>query len=448
MNEKKKVVTRIAPSPTGNFHIGTARVALFNFIYAKQHGGEFVLRIEDTDFGRCTPEFEQNILDGMQWLGLTYDRFAKQSERTELYTKKLAELIENDKAYVSKEVAKDGSLREVEVVRLRNSGKDITFTDEVHGDITFNTTELGDFVIARSVTDPLYHLAVVIDDEDMGVTHVIRGDDHISNTPRQILIAEAFGYERPTYAHLPLILATDRSKLSKRKGAVAVSDYKALGFLPEAVINYLALLSWNSGTEKELYTLEELIRDFSLSQVQKAGAVFDIEKFKWLQKEHKKKLPKEIVQAELLQTLSSYPALCEVFTRSEKASTDIMERFPLISDLLCAVEAGEYDFYMHTPVVTKEGLVWAKDPKPEGVKGRLDTLYTLLETVTEDAFLYDEIKSAVLDFAETEGKGGVLWPMRYALSGKDRSPDPFLLAEAVGKQETLLRIKNASTVCV
>lgn len=444
----QKVVTRIAPSPTGRFHIGTARTALFNFLYAKKMNGSFLTRIEDTDRERCKKEYEDDILENMEWLGLSYDQLERQSERTEVYTEKLTEIIDTGAAYVSKEMAKDGSGREVKVVRLRNPGKTITFTDVVRGDITFDTTELGDFVIARSITDPLYHFVVVVDDALMGVTHVIRGEDHVSNTPRQILIMEALGYTQPVYVHLPLILASDRSKLSKRKGAVSVTEYRAQGYTKEAINNYLALLGWNPGTDDEIFTMEELVEAFSLEGIQKGGAIFDVEKLKWIQREHKKLLPEDELLRALKDGLRAYPALVEVLERSKKATEDILERFVLISDLHEAIEAGEYDFYITQPVVTKEGLTWKKDKNPNTVHERLETLTSLLEKLDANTFTYEAVKDAVWEYAEAEGKGDVLWPMRYALSGKERSPDPFVLAEALGKDETLARLKLAYDVCI
>jgi glutamyl-tRNA synthetase len=443
MSNSKKVRTRIAPSPSGFFHIGTARTALFNYLYTKQQGGVFIVRIEDTDKARTEQKYEDDILDGLAWLGLTYNELYRQSERTDFYVSKLEELIANDKAYVSKEKAKDDETRDVEVIRLRNSGKLITFTDSLRGEITFDTTELGDFVIARSRTDPLYHFAVVVDDADMGITHVIRGDDHISNTPRQILIQEAFGFEQPEYTHLPMILATDRSKMSKRKGAVAVTEYRKQGYLAGAILNYLALLGWNPGTEKELYTLPELIQDFSFTHLQKSGAVFDIEKLKWLNKEHRKLLPFEDVAKELKTQICGNTGILEALTRSEMAVEDLLERFSTWKDLLDAVEKGEYDFYEKRPEITKEALTWKKDTSPENIQTRLTKLVELLTDVDEKGFTYDSVKSAVWVFTEEEGKGAVLWPMRVALSGKERSPDPFLLAEALGKEETLARLTSA-----
>lgn len=440
---EKKVRTRIAPSPSGFFHIGTARTSLFNYLFAKQQKGEFIVRIEDTDKLRTEKRYEEDILDGLAWLGLTYDELYRQSERTDFYVEKIRELIENDKAYISREKAKDDETREVEIVRLRNPGKILTFNDTLRGDITFDTAELGDFVIARSLHDPLYHFAVVVDDAVMDITHVIRGDDHVSNTPRQILIQEAFGFPRPVYTHLPMILAPDRSKMSKRRGAVAVTEYRAHGFLPSAIINYLALLGWNPGTEKEIYSLEELIQDFSLEHLQRSGAVFDIEKLQWINKEHRKLIPYDDVVHDLIVHLKNNPDLLAVLHRSPRAVQDLLERFATWKELDEAIDAGEFDFYTQEPEVTREGLVWKKDPVPDGVKERLVKIAELLDAVDSTTFNYENVKNAVWEYAEAEGKGGVLWPMRFALSGKERSPDPFLLAEALGKEETLKRITSA-----
>jgi glutamyl/glutaminyl-tRNA synthetase len=253
----RPVVTRIAPSPTGNLHIGTARTALFNYLFARQNNGKFILRIEDTDRARSTAEFEQNILDGLAALGLKADgKITRQSERIDLYRDKIKQLIDSGRAYVSSESV--GTNREV--IRLKNDGIQVTFQDLIHGEITFDTTELGDLVIAKKIDEPLFHLTVVVDDAEMGITHVIRGEDHISNTARQILIQEALGYWRPAYAHLPLILAPDRSKLSKRHGATAVSDFLAQGYLPAALVNFMALLGWSpqagpQGTDQEVFDM-------------------------------------------------------------------------------------------------------------------------------------------------------------------------------------------------
>jgi len=286
-----KVIVRIAPSPTGPIHIGNIRTALFNYIFAKQNRGKCLLRIEDTDKERSKKEYEDNIIENLKWLGLETDsKIWHQSERLDVYKKYLNKLINEDKAYISQET--EGENREV--VRFRNPNKKVTFDDLVRGEISFDTTELGDFIVAKNIDEPIYHLAVAVDDFESGVTHIIRGEDHISNTPRQILVQEAIGAPRPLYAHLPLILAKDRSKLSKRKHGESVSldYYREKGYLPEAILNYLALLGWNPGTEKEIFTLEELIKEFNIKKVNKAGARLDEKKLAWVNRKHKRLLGK------------------------------------------------------------------------------------------------------------------------------------------------------------
>ena len=277
-DKKNKKIVRFAPSPTGFLHVGSARSALYNFLFARKNNGKFILRIEDTDKERSKKEFETDIIEGLNWLGLGYDELYRQSERGEVYKSHIEKMLDS------------GSIFEAEdkVIRFKNPNKKVKFNDLVRGEIEFDTTELKDFVIAKSVDEPLYHLAVVIDDFESGITHVIRGEDHISNTPRQILIQEAIGAPRPIYAHLPLILAPDRSKLSKRKHGESVSldYYRNKGYSPKTIINYLALLGWNPGTEQEIFTLEELINVFDLSRVHKGGAIFDEKKLAWVNKKH------------------------------------------------------------------------------------------------------------------------------------------------------------------
>ncbi len=284
MNKEKKIVTRFAPSPTGYLHIGNYRTAVFSYLYAKQNNGEFILRIEDTDRERSKKEYEDNIIDSLQWLGLSYDRFYRQSEQISSHKKYLDELISKDLAYISREEAKDGSGVMKEVVRFRNPNKVVTFDDMIRGKISMDTTDLGDFVIARSIDEPLFHFAVVIDDMEEGVTHIVRGEDHVSNTPRQILIWEALGKEPPSYAHLPLVLSPDRSKLSKRKGALAITEYRSMGYLPEALLNTMALIGWHPTDDTEILTMGDLIEKFSIDRIQKSGAIFDNVKLDWINK--------------------------------------------------------------------------------------------------------------------------------------------------------------------
>ncbi|PIR83526.1 glutamate--tRNA ligase, partial [Candidatus Kaiserbacteria bacterium CG10_big_fil_rev_8_21_14_0_10_51_14] len=280
------VVTRIAPSPTGYLHFGLARTALFSYLYAKKNGGEYIMRIEDTDTARNKPEFEADIVDQFQWLGLTPDRSYRQSDNVERHKECLADLIKRDTAYISKEPAKDDPTQVVEVVRLRNPGEQVTFKDLIRGDIVFDTSELKDFVIARSVNEPLFHFAVVVDDHDEGVTHVIRGEDHISNTPRHMLILRALGFKIPAYAHLPLILMPDKSKMSKRKHETSVKHFRESGIVPQALINYVALMGWTPPSGKEILSVDEMIQEFELEKLHSSGAIFDYEKLRWYNREY------------------------------------------------------------------------------------------------------------------------------------------------------------------
>lgn len=442
--DTKNIITRIPPSPTGKLHIGTVRTALFNFLFAKHNNGHMVFRSEDTDKARSTKEFEDEIITGLTSLGLTWEgEVVRQTERSSIYKTHLEAAIASGHAYLSTEPSKADESKMVTVVRLKNPNKDITFNDIVRGDITFNTTELGDIVIARSLDDALYHFAVVVDDALMGVTHVIRGEDHISNTPRQILIQEALGFERPIYAHLPLILAPDRSKMSKRHGAVSIASYQEEGFLDAAIINYLALLGWNPGTDEELFTLPELIERFEVKHIQKSGAVFNRDKFLWYNRQYLDKMTEDEFFTYLLndvpQKLTSLPNYSEE-TLAKLAKT-IRERISVRSEFVSQVEAGEYDFAFATPDYNHSLLL---------SKGVLDLLLVLphLQSLlhllaSADFSSAESIKSAVWDYAEREGKGNVLWPMRTALSGKAQSPDPFTIAYAIGQQETLARIATA-----
>lgn len=440
-----KVVTRIPPSPTGRLHIGTARTALFNYLYARHHGGEVIFRSEDTDKMRSTKENEAEILEGLAWLGLSWDSFSRQSERGARYTELLSEVVARGAAYVSREPAKDDATREVEVIRLKNPGTVVTFTDLVRGDITFDTTELGDFVIARSLTDALYHFAVVVDDMDGGVTHVIRGEDHISNTPRQILIQEALGATRPAYAHLPLILDEKRAKLSKRSGtAVSLEDYKAEGFLPESLVNYLALLGWNPGTPQEEFSLDELVRAFSIEGVQKGGASWDRTKLLSVNQHWMRKLSDtEFIERGALQASDAEKLLKAVPLLKDRAHT-----FAEAGEML----AGELSCLFAEPVLDAALLV-AKEPidrkglTKTALEGLLEPVNGLAEGVSAEV-----VKEALMPIAEAEeakgkgGRGGVLWPLRYALSGQERSPDPFTLIAILGSAEAVSRIKKAVAI--
>ncbi len=454
------IIVRFPPSPTGHAHIGSYRTAIFNYLFAKKHGGKFLLRIEDTDKERSKKEYQDGILESLQWLGFNHDGFSIQSENVEAHKKAIQQLIAEDKAYVSKEAAKDGSGVIKEIVRFKNPNKVVTFTDLILGDISVDTTDLGDFVIARNVEDPLYHLAVVVDDADSGVTHVIRGMDHVSNTPRQILLIEALGRPVPQYAHIPLVLGEDKQKLSKRKGALSVLEYKKRGYVPQALINCAAFIGFNPGGEKEVYTLDELIESFDLTKVQKGGAVFNPVKLDWFNQEHMKLLtedqyidfvkpfvPQAVVEKVSISTL-------------RKILTVVRDRLVYAGEL-SAMDSDSSYMYMYTSpyhanpkVNTNEDiqtllLVPEKMRKGtvvtvETTKNILEQVKHILEKTEESDFAgVEQIKSKVWDFAEEKGRGIVLWPLRMALTLQEKSVDPFSMLYILGKEESLARIQSA-----
>ncbi len=439
------VVTRIAPSPTGRMHIGTVRTALFNYLFAKHHGGTYFARIEDTDRARSKDEWTDLIWKDFEWCGIVPDARFVQSEHRERHRALLSSLIESGKAYVSPEPSRDDPSKSVEVVRLKNPGASITFDDLIRGPVTFDTTELGDFVIARSVDDPLYHFAVVSDDAEAGVTHILRAEEHISNTPRQILIQEALGLPRPLYGHLPLILAPDRSKLSKRKHAASIENYREQGFLAPAVVNYLGLLGWTPPSGREVMSLPEMVAEFDLADVHKSGAVFDIEKLRWYNRHYLLALPSADFQAEGLRRIGD--ALSGRVPWDERMGERILpivqERISTWSDAEDLAKNGELDFFFAAPKLDT-GRIPNKGDEASAARKHLAHIKDLLTAVpSEEYATAEDIKAAVWDYATEEGRGSVLWPLRYTLSGRERSPDPFTIASMIGKEETLRRIEHA-----
>ncbi|MCX6788078.1 MAG: glutamate--tRNA ligase family protein [Candidatus Kaiserbacteria bacterium] len=435
------IITRIAPSPTGYLHFGLARTALFSYLFTRKAGGEFILRIEDTDAVRNKPEYEADIFEELAWLGLNADHRFRQSEHRARHTECLRILIEKNLAYESEEPAKDDPSKIARVVRLKNPGETVVFTDLIRGEISFDTTELGDFVIARSIDDPLYHLAVVVDDEDENVTHIIRGEDHISNTPRHILLQRALGFRTPAYAHIPLILMSDRSKMSKRKHESSVKHYREQGILPEALINYLALLGWNPGGEREFYTLSELVEIFDLSRVQKGGAVFDEVKLFSVNQHWMRTLSVDdfIIRGNLVahdaEKLRQIVPLLK-----ERAHTFAEARAMLSDELACLFTVPAID----------RNLLLAKElsDRPGMTKAALESLSEALKSLPEgvSSEIAKEALMPLADAEEAKGKGGrgaVLWPLRYALSGQERSPDPFTLVSILGPREALSRAQKA-----
>jgi glutamyl-tRNA synthetase len=431
-----KIITRFAPSPTGTLHLGGAHTALFNYLFARQNNGKFILRIEDTDIARSKKEYEDDITAGLKWLGLDWDEFYRQSERKEIYKKYLQKLIDEDKAYFSKET--EGERKSV--IRFRNPNKKISFNDLIRGDIQFDTTELEDFVIAKDLETPLFHFTVVVDDAEMKITHIIRGEDHISNTPRQMLIQEALGFKPPLYAHMPLMLGPDRTKLSKRHGAVSVNSYREQGYLAEALINFLALIGWNPGTDKEIYVLEELIREFSIKRIQKSAAIFNIERLDWFNCHYIKQMDEKELADLLLDYLPE-----DLKSKAEKKYVQWIKIVALEKERITKlpdIKEGIACFF-EKPEFCKEMLLWKQGKDFGAVKKHLEKIIEMLNAMDEKNFMSQNIKEAVWNYAEEQGRGNVLWPFRVALTGLEKSPDPFIISEILGKNETIKRLQNA-----
>ncbi|OGG62644.1 hypothetical protein A3I46_00130 [Candidatus Kaiserbacteria bacterium RIFCSPLOWO2_02_FULL_54_13] len=444
-NGVSPVVTRFAPSPTGLLHAGNYRTAVFAYLFAKHSGGKFIVRIEDTDVARSKPEYAANIPEILKWLQLPADQMYRQSEHRPRHRELLEKLIADNTAYVSKETPQAPGDRE-EVIRFRNPGGAVAFTDVIRGEITTDVSDLGDFIIARSLDEPVFHFAVVVDDADEGVTHVIRGGDHISNTARQMLIQRALGLPLPLYAHLPLIMDSNHKKLGKRNGAKPLTEYRDMGILPEALLNYLAFLGWNPGDDREYLSKDELISAFDLSRVQKGSAVFD--EVKLLS-----------VNQYWMRKLSDEDFLTHLDARRDVRRPDIVGKtvsllkerahtFGEARELL----AGEFSCLFTEPNLDRLQLL-AKELKerPGVAKTALESLLKPLKALGNDVSA-GEVKEAVMPLADAEegkgkgGRGAVLWPLRYALSGAERSPDPFTLISILGPEESISRIQRAIAI--
>jgi len=442
----KKVIVRFAPSPTGSFHLGSVRTALYNYLFAKKEEGKMLLRIEDTDKERSKKEFEEEIYDSLEWLGLDYEKeILKSSERTNIYKEKLQELIKNGSAYLAESQNSLDGHHQGKVVRFKNPGGKITFTDLIRGKIVEDVTDLKDFIIAKNLEEPLYHLAVVVDDMESEITHVIRGEDHISNTTRQILIARALGKKEDfKYVHLPLVLAEDKSKLSKRKHGenASLKYYIKKGYEPEAILNFLALIGWNPGTNQEIFSLKELIKEFDTAKIQKKGAIFNVEKLDWLNREYILRLSDEdkfsIFNLEFSKSKwkDSEKIKDEVFMK--KLLEIMLERIHRWGEVEELLERGEFDYMFERPKIDGDKICWKKQNK-EGVERIMNHELRIMEENTD----IKKIKEKIMEYAEKEGKGETLWPLRYALSGRDKSPDPFTLLDILGKEESKERIEKA-----
>jgi glutamyl-tRNA synthetase len=478
-NTNKKVKVRFPPSPTGEIHIGNMRTMLFNYLFAKKNNGEIVFRFEDTDKERSKKEFEEPMLQAYMDFGLSWDEGPyKQSERGEIYNKYLKLLVEAGLAYEAEENKKDGT----RVVRLKNNERDIVWKDLVKGTITINThtfkgrdddgnfSEEGnpDIVIARNVNDAIYHFTVVIDDWLMGVTHVIRGEEHITSTPRQIMILEALRDLQdknspeviiPEYAHLPIIVGADRKKLSKRTGTTSLKAFFEMGYLRETMINYLSLLGWNPGDEREFFSLEELIQEFSLERVQVSPAQFDFKKLDSINKHYLAKLSDEDLVSGVI---NSFPEDCRegINKNIDKARKIYLkvyrERISKFSEVYTAAQNGEsdcyYDFSYDEDFKSFDiNKLCFKGQSLDEAKNNLKLVLEILLTSFNKEeqnisaninWTVENLKNAIWDWSATVGRGQILHPLRMIMSLKDKSPDPFTIMEIIGKEESVRRMKN------
>ena len=476
------VRVRIAPSPTGALHIGTARSALFNYLFAKNNKGKFVLRIEDTDLERSDLKWTQDIIDGLKWLGIEWDegpdiggKFGpyKQTQRLDIYKKYLKKLLEENKAYycfctaeeleekrqeqmnrgvapkydgkcshLSKEIVeKNLADKKPSVIRFRVSSKKVKFDDLIRKEVEFDAGLFGDLVIAKDLKTPLYNFAVVVDDFEMQISHVIRGEDHIANTPKQILMQEALGFFTPKYGHLPLILAPDRSKMSKRFGSVAITEYKEQGYLPEAIVNFMALLGWNPGTEKEVFSLSQLAKEFSIEKVQKAGAIFNLQRFDFINGFYIREKPIEKL-TELCRPYLKEAGLLVEGQVSEDKLEKIIEVSKTRMKKLSEISELSSFFFQDKLSYDKNLLKWST-MGDEDIKKSLETSEKILSETKE--WNLQSLEKVLVKEAESfnKNKGFLLWPLRVALSGKQFSPSPFEIADILGKEKTLKRIEQA-----
>src|SRR5215207_9297958 len=407
---------RFAPSPTGVLHIGGARTALYNWLLAHGSGGEFVLRIEDTDRERSTPENVELILDALRWLELDWDEGPlSQWERREHHEDAVTELLKSGAAYQD-----EGAVR----FRVPDEGE-ITFTDAVLGQITNPYSAINDFVIQRSDGSPLYNLAVAVDDRDMGITHVVRGQDHVSNTPRQLMLLRAFGAEPPVYAHIPLLHGPDGKKLSKRHGAASVQEVRDGGYLPEAVRNYIALLGWGYDESTTFMTTDELIERFSLERVSKNPAVFDEQKLRYMNGRYMREFPVDELHRRLEQYCGREIPLDLVEISREKMQT-LADFMPLAGPLM--QPPTDYD--------EKAWRQWGQSPHLPQVRDALAGAgpWEVVEIET--------ILRALVDDLAVKPKE-IFQPIRVALTGTTVSPGIFESVAALGKDETLSRIDKA-----
>ena len=469
MSNQLKPRVRFAPSPTGELHLGGARTALFNWLFAKQNKGTFLLRIEDTDAVRSKPEFVQQIKDSLQWLGLEWENpIVYQSQRQELYRSTIEKLLNKNNAYrcfCSKEqlgneresadkrgeaytysgICRNLSDKIVQMylekqinfsVRMRVPGGNTEFQDQIYGSVKVENSQIDDFIIARTDGTPTYNLVVVVDDNDMQITHVIRGEDHISNTPKQILIYNGLEYNTPIFAHLPMILGHDKKRLSKRHSAPGIQFFRDQGYLPQTLVNYLAFLGWNPGTEEEIFSVQELIKTFNISKVQKKGAVYDDKKLNWMSGQHIFKLQPSAI---LKKMREFYPAWRD--TSHDNYLISIVELMQ--ERIKSLVELDEKTRYFFNDPNEYEEKAVRKRWKDNSINDIVSEYIVLLSELKQwDKDILEYTLRKITD-AKQVSAGNLIHPTRLALSGVAAGPSLFNIMEILGKETCLRRINSA-----
>ncbi len=485
---EKKLKVRFAPSPTGPFHIGGARSALFNWLVARHADGTFLVRIEDTDLKRSTKESEENIKDSLKWLGMNWDEGIdvggphgpyRQTERLDLYKKEVQRLLDEGKAYYcycsaeelekSRKAQLDAGktpiydehcrhLTEEEKAKYEAEGREpvvrlkvrkdgvFAFDDMVRGHVEFQAAGVGDFIIMKSDGIPVYNFAVVIDDAFMEVTHVIRAEEHLSNTPRQLAIYEALGYKPPKFGHISLILGEDHKKMSKRHGATSVTEYRNMGYLPEAVVNYLALLGWTPKGEQEIFTEEELIKQFSMKRVSSNDAVFDINKLNWINFQYMKKLDADQLYDLIVPFLVKAGYVDATVSEEKKDWLKKVIWFMKDHIYFAGQAADELRFFFEDmPKITDEDILAVMKEETSGklLKAFIEDLKAL------ETFDQAEIKKCFNACMKAQGiKGKAAYePTRIALTGVTQGPGMFEMMELFGREKTMDRLEAALAYC-
>lgn len=475
------VRVRIAPSPTGLAHIGLARTALFNYLFSKKNNGSFVLRIEDTDKERSKKEYESLIIEQLRWLGIAWNEGPdiggeygpyRQSERGHIYRdylKKLADSQRLYKCYCTKDEleqekqeqilaklpprysGKCRKLNDNNRAQYEQEGRDftlrfclepqtITITDLIRGKVTFDTALMDDFIIAKDFDTPLYNFAVVIDDALMKITHVIRGEEHISNTPKQIQLSMALGLTAPEFGHLPLILDSDRKKMSKRENKTALGEYIHDGYLPEALINFIALLGWNPGGDEEFFTLSQLESLFDINQVNKSGAIFDVQKLDWFNGHYIRQKDSKELALLLRPYLQGFGDLDSTTVDIERVAIVEKTRLKKLSDITQVASIYFKDELQYEP----ELLQWKETPSDQLIVN-LSWCKDIIQSIGDSEWDVPHLEQRFKENISVESKktGEVLWPLRVALSGQKNSPSPFEILWIIGKSSGCKRIDAA-----